>query len=240
MSINLIIGPMYAGKSTELVRYHDMFDKDYKGRGEGVLIKMYNDARYDEEMFCTHAGTKRKSLKGIPSQENPSQQFLMPLNSKFDFERVDFIGIDEGQFCADCAEFAEHWAKKGKHIYIAALSGTFQRKAWPVVSELIPLSDSIQHIVALDMKRRPAPFSAKISGSSKVSEVGGKGMYVQATRKQWYKYHKREKKLLSRSKSPSNQDQLNARGVIPIQGKLFYSKGDSERSTSVSSIVTQH
>ncbi|CAM4553948.1 unnamed protein product [Lepidochelys kempii] len=39
------------------------------------------------------------------------------------------IGIDEGQFFPDIVEFCEAMANAGKTVIVAALDGTFQRKA---------------------------------------------------------------------------------------------------------------
>lgn len=44
---------------------------------------------------------------------------------------------------ADIVEYAEHWANQGKIVIIAALDGTFQRKAFNCILELIPLAEEV-------------------------------------------------------------------------------------------------
>lgn len=201
MSINLIIGPMFAAKSTELVRRFDMVDKRYQGQGDGIIIRKNDDDRYGKGDLYTHSGIQRPAISGIQDPNDSKMQVLTPLEENFDFSKVDAIFIDEGQFCSDAVRFAERWAKRGKHVHIAGLSGTFERKPWKVISDLIPKADHIMHLVAYNEKQKPSPFSAKIAGSLKIKEIGGKEMYRQATRKQWYEYHKKQRKLLKRFSS---------------------------------------
>ena len=59
----------------------------------------------------------------------------------------DVIGIDEGQFFPDLVEFCENMANSGKAVIVAALDGTFQRKGFGPILELIPLAE---HVVKLN------------------------------------------------------------------------------------------
>ena len=53
------------------------------------------------------------------------------------------IGIDEAQFFPDLASFCIEMANMGKIVYVAALSGTFDRKSFPEVAKLFPQFDKI-------------------------------------------------------------------------------------------------
>ena len=66
---------------------------------------------------------------------------------KVNFDDYDVIGIDEGQFFPDLVNFCEKMANAGKAVIVAALDGTFQRKGFPTVMELIPLAE---HVVKLN------------------------------------------------------------------------------------------
>lgn len=63
---------------------------------------------------------------------------LTPLLSKL--KDFDVIGIDEGQFFPDVVEFCEEAANQGKIVVIAALDGTFERKAFGNIINLIPMA----------------------------------------------------------------------------------------------------
>jgi thymidine kinase len=62
--------------------------------------------------------------------------------------KYDVIGIDEGQFFADVVTFSEKMANLGKVVLVAALDGTFQRKPFGCILDLIPL---VCHRLHLDV-----------------------------------------------------------------------------------------
>ena len=62
---------------------------------------------------------------------------------------MDVIGIDEGQFYPDLVEKVEEYVRKDKHIIIAALDGTFDRKPFGQIPDLIPLCDSVVKVSAI-------------------------------------------------------------------------------------------
>ena len=51
MSINLIIGPMFSGKSTELIR---RFNRYTIGGKKCLLVKYERDTRYNNSCIVTH------------------------------------------------------------------------------------------------------------------------------------------------------------------------------------------
>ena len=71
----------------------------------------------------------------------------------------DIIGVDEGQFFPDLVEFCEDMANAGKVVIVAALDGTFQRKPFPGVMELVPLAESITKLTAVCMRCFGSEFS---------------------------------------------------------------------------------
>jgi len=60
-------------------------------------------------------------------------------------DKLPVIGIDEGQFFEDLAEGCELLAQAGYIVVVSALNGTYTRKPWPSVSQLLPLADHIIH-----------------------------------------------------------------------------------------------
>jgi thymidine kinase len=135
--IELIIGCMFAGKSTELlrrVRKHEI-------TGKSVLnVKFSADQRYDKERceIVTHCGQKRSATAVILLKH------LGPV-----WEKYDVIGIDEGQFFPDIVEFAEIFANAGKIVVISSLGGTFLRGPFKRILELIPKCEKIKKLSAI-------------------------------------------------------------------------------------------
>ncbi|MEE6519386.1 hypothetical protein FKM82_031174 [Ascaphus truei] len=123
----VIFGPMFSGKSTELIRRVRRFQiAQYKC----LVIKYARDTRYSKEMVATHDRTTMDSVSAC--------QLLDVLPEA----RVSsVIGIDEGQFFSDIVEFCEEMANEGKTVIVAALDGTFQRKV-----EVIGGADKYQSV----------------------------------------------------------------------------------------------
>ena len=50
------------------------------------------------------------------------------------------VGIDEGQFFPDVVKFCETAANLGKTVLVAALDGTFERKPFGNIIDLVPFA----------------------------------------------------------------------------------------------------
>jgi thymidine kinase len=111
------MGPMFAGKSTELLRRVKRFEIAGK---KTLSIKYSADTRYSKDAISTHdlqikLAFACKKLSDI---------------SDHDWSCFDVIGIDEGQFFEDLVSFSEKASNMGKIILISALNSTFERKGW--------------------------------------------------------------------------------------------------------------
>jgi len=61
--IELIIGPMFAGKSTELLRRCRRYEKAHPQEQRPLIIKYCKDNRYDENLFSTHDGKVKNRFR---------------------------------------------------------------------------------------------------------------------------------------------------------------------------------
>ena len=59
------------------------------------------------------------------------------------------IGIDEGQFFIDIVEVAEYLSEHGKIVVIAGLDGTYERKPFNNIVDLVPKCESIKKLSAI-------------------------------------------------------------------------------------------
>ena len=173
--LEIIMGCMFSGKSTELIRRL----KRYKAIGENVLIiNSATDTRSDEQVIKTHDEVtfnciKIDNLKDIFSNE--------------DFLKSKIIGIDEGQFFKDLYDFVLLTLHNfEKHIIIASLDGDSNQHIFGQTLSLIPLADDVSKLKALCMECNdgtPAPFSKRNIISSEQELVGAKGVYNAVCRK---------------------------------------------------------
>ena len=139
--MQVIFGPMFSGKSTELIRRLQRFKI---ARYNCLIVKYENDKRYtDEASIATH---DKQMLQAVNATK------LNDLRSKFNIiDDYDVIGIDEGQFFPDVVEFSEAMANIGKTVIVAALDGTYQRKGFANILELVPLAEEVIKLTAVCM-----------------------------------------------------------------------------------------
>lgn len=90
----------------------------------------------------------------------------------------EVVGIDEGQFFADVAEFADQQANKGKVVVVAALSSDFRRMPFPEVASLMAIAERIHHLTAVcRMCGGDAAFSLRKSDHKDIQVIGGQELY---------------------------------------------------------------
>eukprot|EP01012_Entosiphon_sulcatum_P023852 TRINITY_DN2897_c0_g1_i1.p1 TRINITY_DN2897_c0_g1~~TRINITY_DN2897_c0_g1_i1.p1 ORF type:complete len:203 (-),score=37.29 TRINITY_DN2897_c0_g1_i1:356-964(-) len=165
--IELILGPMFAGKSTELLR---RMRRHEHGQKRCLLVKAARDTRYDDACVATH---DRQLMRAVSADRLQSES-IADLVSK-----ADVIGIDEGQFFPDLVPFAESAANHGKVVIIAALDGDFQRRPFGSVCELVPLCETVEKLSSICMacRRAEAGFTRRICKSTAIELVGGAESY---------------------------------------------------------------
>ena len=175
--IELILGPMFAGKTTELQRRI----KRYQHANQRCLIvKFAGDNRYtDEEVTCTHDGAKLHSKAGsIKTVAASSLGQLQDMMAPF-----SVIAVDEGQFFPDVVEVCDALANSGKIVVVSALDGTFERQPFNNILNLIPMAESVVKITAVcKICFRDAHFSKRITADTRVEVIGGADMYIPVCR----------------------------------------------------------
>lgn len=164
--IQLIIGPMFSGKTTELIRRLERYVVSKKSV---IAIKYIDDDRYDSDKIATHNG-RLSSFETITSTKD--------IESLPDLSQYDVIGIDEGQFFENVVEFAEYYAKRGKIIVISALNGSFERKPFESIVPLYALAEKIDYLNAICMLcGENGFFSKRLIHSTSLELIGKNDLY---------------------------------------------------------------
>lgn len=165
MSIYMILGPMYSGKTTLLMQ------KVYRaehGNQECMVIKHRDDNRFgppDQLVNRSHhAICDTERVKVVRPKNNLSE-----LGSVTQFK----IFIDEGQFFPDLAKFCLDQAKRGAEVVVAALDFNSDQKPFKSVIELMPYAN-YEKVTAICKKCRilEAPITRRKDGRASVLEVG--------------------------------------------------------------------
>ena len=164
--IQSIFGPMFSGKTSELmrrIRRHRLAQKHC------LVINFSKDNRYTNKMMITsHDNISIPALKVSKLSEIPESE----LKDK------EVIGIDEGQFFEDIIEKSEEWANMGKIVIVAALDCTFQMKPFKRVTDLLAISETVNKLtsVCLDCGN-DAAFTKRTNNDESVQLIGGIEIY---------------------------------------------------------------
>ncbi|KAM6972318.1 thymidine kinase, cytosolic [Aplochiton taeniatus] len=168
--IQVIFGPMFSGKSTELMRRVRRFQI---AQYNCLLIKYAKDTRYSEKGMATH---DKNLMEAVPANR------LQDVHSLALDACV--VGIDEGQFFPDTVEFCEAMANLGKTVIVAALDGTFQRKAFGNILNLVPLAESVVKLNAVCMQcYKEAAYTKRLGTEKEVEVIGGSDKYQAVCRR---------------------------------------------------------
>ncbi len=170
--IQLIIGPMFSGKTTELLR---RLQRALIAGKKVILLRPVIDTRET----ITH--DELKSTGNIP-------QLSISELKDFDINTYDYIGIDEGQFFHNLSNYIKNWAQDGKHIIVAGLDATSELTPFDEIMQLIPFCEEVVKLNAVCTKCG-SDFGAftKFVGQEKKDKilVGGKGLYEARCRRCW-------------------------------------------------------
>ncbi len=168
-SLNIYIGPMYAGKTTKLIEtYQECLNND-----ENVVVLTHStENRYSIDKLSTHDQKKISCFKCDTIKSFINQHINAIKESKF-------ILIDEGQFFTDLTEVLYLVNELNQHVFVFGLDGDFKRNKFGQISDLIPHCDRIEKIHAVCGKcSNPAIFSDRIvSSSTEQVLVGSQDMY---------------------------------------------------------------
>ena len=169
MSLTLVIGCMFSGKSTEILRRV----RRHMAIGETVtIINSSKDIRCDDEVVCTHDQNKIACIK------------TDDIMSVTDVDS-NVIAIDEGQFFSNLREAVEIMLDSGKSVIVGGLDGDFKQMPFGDIPKLIPLADEIIKLHAICMICRngtPAPFTKRTVSGTDQEMVGAADMYMAVCR----------------------------------------------------------
>ena len=130
MVVQLIIGPMYAGKTTKLFETYNEIG--------GIIID-----------FCEgepHVGIVKNHKQ--EKQECICTNRLSYLSKFNELEVHNNIFINEAQFFPDLLEFVEHY-ESYKEIRIYGLDGDYLRKPFGQILDVIPYCDTIEKLMGV-------------------------------------------------------------------------------------------
>ena len=169
--ITLIIGEMWSGKTSELIR---RIDRARYANQPTITFKYSKDTRYvgRSGLVSSHSNLQREAIPVTSLTTEP-----IPTSGTV-------VAIDEGQFIEGLVEFCEAAANAGCIVIVSALSSDFQRKGFPRILELIPKAEELVrlHAVCIVCKRE-ASFTRRTTNDQELEIIGGEESYQAVCRK---------------------------------------------------------
>jgi thymidine kinase len=164
--IEAICGPMFSGKSEELLR---RLRRAHVARKLVQVFKPSIDTRYSEDEIVTHADSRMRSESVASARE---------ILAKLDW-RTQVIGIDESHFFGqELVGVADQLAASGKQVIVAGLDTDFLGRPFPPMPDLLALAESITKTLAICMRcGAPAKHTQRLIESQELIVVGAAGCY---------------------------------------------------------------
>jgi len=164
--IEVICGPMFSGKSEELIR---RLRRAEIARQRVQIFKPVIDARYAADQIVSHDDGRIHAVAVSNAAE---------VQAKLDV-RTEVIGIDEAQFLGEAmVEFVVRLADMGKRVLIAGLDTDYLGRPFHPMPELLAVADEITKTLAICMQcGNPAKHTQRLVGSEDLIVVGAAGMY---------------------------------------------------------------
>jgi thymidine kinase len=129
MSIHLITGSMFSGKTEKLLNQLEKFKNS-----ERILIKHRDDKRFDDANVVSHSGKKFPAITFDKLEELSNNEW---------YKKLKVIAVDEGHFFPEISTYAHQWALHGKQVLISAIQSDIFMEPLPNVSQLVSKADKI-------------------------------------------------------------------------------------------------
>lgn len=170
--LELWIGPMFSGKTTQLIQCY----KKFNYIGKSICVVNYHlDKRYHETMLSTHDKLMIPCLQTCHLKDIYKKAI-----------KCDVILINEGQFFNDLFEVVIDFVENHqKQVYITALDGDFKRGKFGSILDLIPYCDKVTKLNSLCARCKngtSAQFSHRVS-EEEGQVVIGSDNYIPLCRK---------------------------------------------------------
>jgi thymidine kinase len=167
--IEVITGPMFSGKSEELIR---RLKRARIARQRVICYKPDIDLRYHRTSIASHSSQTHEACT-VTNVEHLKAALYPQL------QEVDVIGIDEAQFFdASIIPLIVELVHLGKRILIAGLDTTFNAEPFGPIPALMAISDEVTKLSAVCMVcGAPAIHTQRLGQSQELVLVGAAGLY---------------------------------------------------------------
>ena len=170
--LEVITGPMFSGKSEELIR---RLKRARIAKQRVACYKPDIDLRYHRTAIASHSSQTHDAVTVAPT----SDRLREDLFSTDKIQEVDVIGLDEAQFFdPDIIPLVLELVYLGKRVILAGLDTTFANEPFGPVPNLMALADEVTKLSAVCMVcGQPAIHTQRLGQSQELVVVGATGLY---------------------------------------------------------------
>ncbi len=184
--LTVIYGPMFAGKTTELLR---LIDRTMRAKKRFAVFKPIIDNRYGLDTVVTHNMVSIEGVKAIPVK---SIEEILSYTLEFD---VKYVFIDELQLFSDSPMDVKNAIEKmlmaGSNVVASGLNTDFKGDVFPIMKEVIPIADEVIRLTAICsvcgedavMTQRLDENGNPVHRSAPLIQIGGSDSYEARCRK---------------------------------------------------------
>lgn len=164
--IEVVVGPMFSGKSEELIR---RLRRAEIARQRVQIFKPAIDERFAANEIVSHSGL------GITSDNVTKASEIMDRLSP----RTEVVGIDEAQFLGEeILDVCTRLANLGKRVIVAGLDTDYRGRPFEPMPRLLAIAEEITKLLAICMRcGNPAVHTQRLVESEELIVVGAGGMY---------------------------------------------------------------
>ena len=164
--VEVIVGPMFSGKSEELIR---RLRRAEIARQRVQIFKPIIDARYTKNEIVSHSGLLIRSDNVSTAAEVLEQ--VLP--------RTEVVGIDEAQFLGEgIVEVCAKLADMGKRVIVAGLATDYLGRPFEPMPRLLAVAEEITKLLAICVRcGNPAVHTQRLVASEDLIVVGATGTY---------------------------------------------------------------
>ena len=167
--IEVITGPMFSGKSEELIR---RLKRARIAKQRVLCFKPDLDLRYHRTAIASHSA---QTLEAVTvATVDDLKAALFPVIDQF-----EVIGVDEAQFFdPSLVPLSLELVHQGKRVILAGLDTTFAGEPFPPIPDLMAIADEVAKLSAVCMQcGAPAIHTQRLGSSQSLVLVGAAGIY---------------------------------------------------------------
>jgi thymidine kinase len=178
--IEVITGPMFSGKSEELIR---RLKRARIARQRVACYKPDIDLRYHRTAIASH-GSQTHEAHTVTNAERLREALLPQL------DEIDVIGVDEAQFFDEAIiPLSVELVYLGKRVVMAGLDTTFTAEPFGPIPALMAIADEVTKLSAVCMVcGQPAIHTQRLGQSQELVVVGAAGLYEARCRAHFQPY----------------------------------------------------